>query len=168
MKRIIVLVVSICIFSLLTACGGNNKAGVENPKVEQGQVEKKSAGEILVKDANHKFSLTLPGSWEGKYHIISTPEAVAVYHKGTWEKVGDAMGRLFTVLVFSPEKWESEGKEITDAVGLRAKYEVEGKAVYAIIYPSDIQSISAEQKLYEEYKEMEKDVPNVIRTLKVE
>jgi len=149
MKKLLVLSAVVCLFAFLTAC---NSASTD----------------IIYKSEKFGFSLSLPSDWKDNYYVKESNDAVAIYHKGTWAKYGDGAGRLFTITVFNPKnKWEKEGKELQDMVGMKKIFEND-KEVFAVSYPTDVQSMSSDAKLSQEYKQMEKDLAGIIMSFKLQ
>ena len=190
MKKLLLLVLSISLFILLTACGNNknndiNSATVLNEKVKTEHTANVNQNDkteniisadsdsIVYKNKKYGFSLIFPATWKDKYYVEETyndPETndrIGIYHKKTWER--DKAGRLFTIDIYTPKEWETKGKILADAVGVQAKYEND-KAVFAITYPTDVQYVDEhdDKELFEEYKQMDKDVYKIVQSFKIE
>lgn len=152
MKKYCVLVILIFAFVTLTACGSR----LESPP--------KSSEAIVYVNEQHSFSLTFPETWENKYFIEEQDEIVSVYHEGTW--VEQKTGKLFDIYIFSREKWDSEGIELADIIGLRVINEND-EVVFALGRPTDVQTSLNNNDLRDEYHNMENDVNEIINTFRI-
>jgi hypothetical protein len=73
---------------------------------------------------------------------------------------------IFMIAVFkSMDKWNDVGKSLSDVVGVKEIYN-NGKEVFALVYPSDVEYSIDNKKLHDEYNRMSNDINAIIRTFK--
>lgn len=129
-------------------------------------IDSKDSIGIVYTNTKYMFNLTFPKQWEDKYYVQEFANTIQIHHKDTWMHTGQ--GTLFTIWIFdSREKWNSEGKQLQEMIGLQ-KLAEKDNYVYAYSYPTDVQNISADPKSKDEYRLMEKDVAAIIKTFKKE
>ena len=144
-RSILLLVLACALIITLTAC--SNSAG------------------IVYENEQHGFNLTFPETWKDKYVIEENGRVVSVFHKDTKSEMEET-GRLFDIYVYSREEWETEGKIISEIITLKI-IEEDDQKVFALGYPTDVQTIPGNNDLRDDYREMEQEIPDIIKTLTV-
>ncbi len=133
-------------------------AGCSNSNGQQSKTE------IIYKDQKYGFTFVFPSTWKDKYYVDYLYDTVRIHHKATWQKNGE--GTLFTIHVFKPkDKWNTEGKPLVDSIGMQKIYEDTNEAI-GYSSPTDVQYIIDDNKLRNEYEQMEKDVYNIVKSFK--
>lgn len=113
------------------------------------------------------FSITFPESWRNKYVVKDSESSAQVYQKSTYDASNGEMGRLVSIAVFTPEKWQAEGEEITSMSenygSIKSKH-----AVYYFGGPSDVQFDPDNKQSAKEYTDMAKDISTLVKTISVD
>ncbi len=121
---------------------------------------------LTYRDEKYGFELTFPSDWKDKYSVEYNYNTVVIGHKATFEKMGSGTGGLFYIFAYIPkELWETEGKADADMIGMQKIYEGEDE-IFGYSRPTDVQYDFNDKELSSGYKEMEKDVPDIIKTFK--
>lgn len=120
--------------------------------------------DLVYKNDKYGFSFTLPESWKGKYVIKDNGYTVSVHNKTLSESSPDGyFGTLFTIHIYSKDKWKTEGVALADATGMR-KITEDDNAIFAVRMPTDVQCTFDKA---DEYHSMEKDIDSIIKTFAV-
>lgn len=166
MKKICILIL-IVFFSLSQIVYGidkNMKSSNNKLKVKQ----YKESG-ILYKNTGLGFSIVLPNYWKNKYYIESkriddTYYFINIEDKATMLKLGSS--NIFSIAIFKTmNKWNTVGKSLRNAVGVKEIYN-NGREVFALVYPSDVEYSLNDKKLHDGYFRMSKDINKIIKTFK--
>ena len=127
-------------------------------------IRQQSNNDIIYKDEKYGFTFVFPSTWRDKYYVDYLFNTVRIHHKATWQKNGE--GTLFTIHIFKPkDKWNTEGILLVDTVGMQKIYENANEAI-GYSSPTDVQYIIEDNKLRNEYAQMEKDVYNIVKSFK--
>lgn len=105
------------------------------------------------------ISFTIPASWSGKYTIKEASEGINIFFKPT-EAVPEGSGLIFCIAKEVPNADEPLYK-----VGNQKNIVAKGIS-YVVDGPRDI-GFPPEHKEYNDYKKLQADVPNVVKTIKV-
>lgn len=109
------------------------------------------------------FSITFPESWRNKYVVKDLDNGVVVYQKSQYDATKGQEGRIFSILVYTQEKWKAEGNgiiDITDNLG-----SIKGKQnVYYFAGPTDVQFDYQDKQATKEYSDMQNDIPAIEKT----
>ncbi|WP_232696915.1 stalk domain-containing protein [Brevibacillus daliensis] len=113
------------------------------------------APSILYENMNYNFTLKLPKSWEGKYEVIEDTDTIHFISKANNNipKEKGFMGLLFTIHIWSKEKWSKDEEEVKGLIQI-SKIGERGDEIFTINTPSDVQYDPNDDKLTAEYKSM--------------
>lgn len=106
------------------------------------------------------FSITFPSNWENKYIIKDDGDCMAVYFKSTDPNTTKNLGLLFVINKNSNPSDENFYDSIEGKKNIKA-----GNKTYFIGGPTDI-GLDPENKDFNIYKSMQKEVGKVIGTIK--
>lgn len=145
MKKTIVYAFVLLMFSLamLGACAAQ-------------KAETKS---IAYDNPTYHFTLSLPSSWEGNYDIVESENKVSFASKANKQ----AGGELFSVGIWTKEKWATEGEELAAVIHL-AKIGEDGTNVYTFATPTDVQYVPDDEQKKAEYAKMASDLDGIKAT----
>ncbi|MFC7680363.1 hypothetical protein [Paenibacillus sp. GCM10028914] len=164
----------ICTLLLLTTACGNTSENVpglmpanepvttpdkpNNKPVEDEQTP------IVYENKKYGFSLELPADWKDRYTVMDEDHVIHFANEAN-NKAGIG-GIVFTVSVFTEEKWAQEGEELMSAIRIEEVGRSDGK-VYTMNTPTDVQYSSSDKKLEEQYMDMSEDVNGIKSTFKL-
>ncbi|HWP97913.1 MAG TPA: copper amine oxidase N-terminal domain-containing protein [Syntrophomonadaceae bacterium] len=113
------------------------------------------------------FSITFPESWQNKYVVKDSENYVVIYQKSQYDATNGEGGRIFSVLVYTPEKWKAEGKGISDMTDDFGSISSK-QAVYYFAGPTDVQFDYQDKQATKEYSEMQNDIPAIEKTFSID
>lgn len=145
MKKTIVyaFVLLMCSLAVLAACAAQ-------------KAETKS---IAYENPTYHFTLSLPSSWEGKYDIVESESRVSFVNKANKQ----AGGELFSIGIWTKEKWTTEGEELAAIIHL-AKIGEDQTNVYTFATPTDVQYIPDDEQKKAEYTKLASDLEGIKAT----
>ena len=105
------------------------------------------------------FSLELPASWQDKYLIDESGNAVAFLHKESVKK-SSAEGTLFTIIRY-PGKMTSE--QAQNGAGMRSLVLSTDDYSHVLAYPSGVEYTDETE---DDYLKMSEDIASILKTVK--
>ena len=171
MKKYFLAVALLVVLTTMSGCGTRAYKDIKNIGNENQQTNIESEKNVVGADityVNEKygFSLVFPGYWQDQYNVEDVHGiGVGIHHKPTWLKNG--AGTLFQITVFDKSKaeWNTQVKTAVETIGLQKIYEND-KEVVGFSTPTDVQYITDDKMLNDEYIKMEKNVLKIVETFK--
>jgi hypothetical protein len=106
-------------------------------------------------NSTYNFSMELPKSWEGNYEVVESENHIVFNHK-PW-------GELFSIDVWTKEKWSTEGEALAKLVHLSKIGEM-GGYIFSFRTPTDVQYNPDDDKMKREYISMSNDIEHIKNT----
>lgn len=149
MKKIAnVLILVLVLLSLLTACTDS----------------KNEAQNIIYENTTNNFNIELPNSWTGKYATVETENSVTFYNKAN--KDTGSGGELFAIEIWSKEKWNAEGEEVTKIIHME-KIGENNNNIFLLRTPTDVQYNLDNEKIKTEYNDMFNNIEKIKTTFQI-
>jgi hypothetical protein len=126
------------------------------------------APSMLYENTKHNFTLELPKSWEGKYEVIEDNDNIHFISKANNNipKEEGFMGLLFTIHIWSKEKWSQDEAEVKGQIQI-SKIGEKGDKIFTLNTPSDVNYDPHDAKLTAEYESMWSHINTIKTTFKL-
>jgi hypothetical protein len=124
----------------------------------------KKSETIAYINTKHKFSLSLPKSWEGKYEVVESANSISFIDIAN-NRAGIG-GYLFTIEVWTKEKWETDKLTLQGIIPI-VKIGERGNEIFTLSTPTDVNYIPSDEALSAEYAAMWKYVGTIKTTFKL-
>jgi hypothetical protein len=159
-KTFIVLMVSIMLLSLLSACTESTKP--TQSTVNETQKDKSNENNlILYENTKYNFTLNIPKKWSGKYVVREKDNNITFF-----SKANQPGGELFNIQVWEKEKWNKDGDELIKLIHI-SKIAEQGDTVYTINTPTDVQYDNQDEKKKTQYLSMADDINSIKASFKL-
>ncbi|RNB80160.1 methyltransferase [Brevibacillus fluminis] len=122
-------------------------------------IQKDETKSIAYDNPTHHFTLSLPLSWEGKYDIVESESKVSFVSKANIQ----AGGELFSISIWTKEKWATEGEELAAIIHL-AKIGEDQTKVFTFATPTDVQYLPDDEQKKAEYANMASELEGIKAT----
>jgi hypothetical protein len=149
------------LFIGLTETGLIHKKDNETTAVPTGTPTPQS---IIYENVKYNFTLTLPNSWDGKYEvvdrIIEANNIENIDFINIANKEAGWGGVLFTIQIWSQDKWSTDGVDEAKNIQISKIGEKEDK-IFSLSTPSDVNYNVSNEKLKAEYASMWDDIKTI-------
>jgi hypothetical protein len=125
---------------------------------------------LIYENTNNHFSIELPRSWKGKYLVeehgkdrgVEPGDNMDFINAANKEKYG---GLLFTINVWTKEKWQTEGQTLKGIIGNHlTKIGETREKVVLLLTPTDVQFSLDDKMLADDYQNMFNDIEYIKNT----
>jgi hypothetical protein len=128
------------------------------------------APSVIYENTKHNFTLNLPKSWEGKYDVVDTvieaPNIENIDFINIANKDAGSGGVLFTIQIWSKDKWSTVGEEAKKHIQI-SKIGEKGDKIFSLSTPSDVNYNVNDEKLKAEYASMWDRINTIKTTFKI-
>jgi hypothetical protein len=118
---------------------------------------------VIYENTKHNFTLNLPKSWEGKYDVVEGTDTIDFINIAN--KEAGWGGVLFTIQIWSKEKWSTEGVIAKQNIHI-SKIGDSGDEIFTLSTPTDVNYNVNDEKLKAEYASMWDHINTIKTTFK--
>ncbi|KRF31652.1 hypothetical protein [Paenibacillus sp. Soil787] len=114
----------------------------------------KDTESIVYENTKYNFVLKIPKSWDGKYDVVENADGLRFVYKA------NKNGTLFSITLWSKEKWSTDGAELAKNIHISKIGEMEDK-IYTLSTPTDVQVDPSDKKMTADYASMWEDIEGI-------
>jgi hypothetical protein len=122
------------------------------------------AQNVIYENTKLGFTLKLPKSWEGKYDVVEGTDFISFINISN--KEAGWGGVLFTIQIWSKEKWNTDGAIAKQNIHI-SKIGERGDEIFTLSTPTDVNYNVNDEKMKAEYASMWDHINTIKTTFKI-